>query len=713
MAACSARGLAGLSSAAGAVAIFALVANDGMEGFERFSFDSSCLDVALLALFRAVGVLGVVATSVTTSRILALVASFATLCAGYGAVKLAAASGIHHGPHALLIATWIAMILPIVEAVLMWMDTMASRNSTLSQEDGPEDDLGYVLLEHGDDKLAGTGASFRRVVSLAWPERNILAAALVCLLIASASQMVVPTLFGKIIQSISKSHDQDELNRTVVLMIVVFVVTSVFSMFRGALFNLAGERLVARFRVRVFDAVLSQDIGFFDVSQSGELQSRLSNDTTKIQDAVTTNVSMGLRSLAQVIVGLAILFAVSWKLTLIMLSVFPALAIGGRLFGGYMKDLSKAYQESLARAGEVAEQAFGSIRTVRSFSKESHEIARYRVKVVDSYNFGVRIAWGYGAFLGGIGLAAYLAIALVLWYGGKLVIEGSHELDAAMLTAFLLYTIYISVALGTLSGLYSQIMAAVGASERMFDLIDRKPAVATDKTSDLPVGPDGLPRAPVLSVQGLVKFENVNFSYPSRPDVQVLENLTLECEAGAVSAIVGPSGSGKSTLFSLLLRYYDPASGTVSIDNKDIRQLNTITLHNIVGVVSQQPTLFSMSIEDNIRYGVHRPVTDEEVKEAARQANAHRFISKFPDQYKTMVGERGVTLSGGERQRVAIARALLAQPKVLLLDEATSALDSESEALVQEALERVMQNKTSIVIAHRKLAQRYRGMNDR
>ena len=566
-------------------------------------------------------------------------------------------------------------------------------------------------------------ASLARVVALAWPERYILFVATIALFLSAAAQMVVPTLFSNLIGSVfDPSHsNQDEINKTILLMVLTFFVMSIFSFLRGALFTLAGERLVARFRVRVFKAIVRQDVAFFDDNQSGELQSRLANDTTTIQEAVTVNVSMGLRWAAQVIVGLVIIFIQSWKLSLLMLAVVPFLAIGGRVYGSFIRNISKNYQDALGKAGETAEQAFSCIRTVRSFSQEGYEIAAYKDKIQDSFRYGAKRAWAYGIFIGCIGLAAYLAIALVLWYGARLVLQGQFK--PKDLNSFLLYTIYIAVALGGLSGLYSQLMSAVGASERMFELIDKKPKIDS-------LGERRRRSSSVHAQAGIdkggIEFRAVDFYYPTRPDVRVLKGVSFVVEPGETVAFVGHSGSGKSTCVALISRFYDPSSGIIKIDGMALKDVDVRYLHSKIAMVSQEPTLFATTIAENIAFGYgdgkatygESPVDIEDITvgdvyservfsdltpiiHAAKQANAHDFIMSFPDGYKTKVGERGVQLSGGQKQRIAIARAILKRPKLLLLDEATSALDAESEYLVQDALDKLMLKSTTIVIAHR------------
>jgi ATP-binding cassette subfamily B protein len=384
--------------------------------------------------------------------------------------------------------------------------------------------------------------------------------------------------------------------------------------------------------------------------------------------------------------GLALLFYTSPALTAVMLLVVPPVAVGAVYVGRRIRRFSRQVQDALAAAGEVAEETLSGIRTVRSFSQEPAEVVRYSASVQEAFELARRRSWIGALFMGISSFAGYGAIVAVLWYGGRLVVQGA--MSVGELTSFVLYTLIVAFSLGALGGLWADFMRAAGSGERIFSLLDRLPA--------MPPG-EGV----VLEhVTGRVHFEAVEFAYPSRPDVPVLRGLDLTVEPGEIVALVGPSGAGKSTIAALIGRLYDPTAGQIRLDGHPLPALDPSWLRSQIGVVAQEPILFSTSIADNIRYG-RATATQAEVEEAARVANAHDFIERFPQGYATPVGERGVQLSGGQKQRVAIARAVLEDPRILILDEATSALDSESEHLVKEALDRLMRGRTTVIIAHR------------
>jgi ATP-binding cassette subfamily B protein len=363
----------------------------------------------------------------------------------------------------------------------------------------------------------------------------------------------------------------------------------------------------------------------------------------------------------------------------------PPIAFGAVTYGKRLRALSREVQDALASSSDVAEESIAGVRTVRAFGAEAQEVARYARAVDQSFALAKwRIQLGaifmtFASFLG------FAAAALVLWYGGHLVLDG--VMTVGELTAFLVYTILVAVSLGALTDLWTDFSKAVGAAERIFELLDRTPAMG--QGGDRPA-----------STQGRLSFDGVMFAYPTRPDAPVLKGLSLDIAPGEIVAVVGPSGAGKSTIAALLSRLYDPSAGVVRLDGTDLRELDPEWLRRQIGIVSQEPILFSTSIEENVRYG-RRTATREEVEQACEVANARTFIEKFPEGFATSVGERGVQLSGGQKQRVAIARAVLKDPRILVLDEATSALDAESEHLVKEALDRLMHGRTTLVIAHR------------
>ncbi len=526
----------------------------------------------------------------------------------------------------------------------------------------------------------------RRLLSIAATEKRNLILGTICLALASGMSLVYPQAIRVIIDGALESKDRAAIDRTALWMVAVFAVQGVAMALRYVLFTISGERIVARLREQLYRSLVSQEIGFFDERRTGELVSRLASDTTVLQNTVSANVSMVLRNLAAAVGGIALLLWTSPTLTLLMLAVVPPVAAAAVLYGKRVRTLSKSLQDSLAASSEVAEETLSGIRTVRSFAAEETEAGRYRTAIDRTFQLARQRAVVAGSFFGGASFFAYAAAAVVLWYGSRLVMDG--ELTVGSLTSFLMYTLIVAFSLGALGELWTDFMKAIGAGERVFELLDRAPAIPTNGGRTLP------------AVRGDVAFEDVRFSYPTRADVPVLRGIDLHVRPGELVAVVGSSGAGKSTLAALLGRLYDPKEGRILIDGVPLSELDPSWLRRQIGVVSQEPILFSTTVADNIRYG-RTDATDAEVEQAARAANAHDFVSRFPEGYKTMVGERGIQLSGGQKQRVAIARAVLKDPRILVLDEATSALDAESEHLVKEALDRLLVGRTTLVIAHR------------
>jgi ABC transporter fused permease/ATP-binding protein len=529
-------------------------------------------------------------------------------------------------------------------------------------------------------------ATLRRLLALARPEWKLMGWGVLCLTVGSAMSLLYPQGIRIIVDGSLSAQSMSRINQAAGYLAVIAVVQGLAVALRYMLFSIAGDRAVTRIREQVFQRILDQEIGFFDERRTGELTSRLSSDTTVLQGAVSSNISIGLRTAATVVGGIVFLLFTSPILTLLMLAVVPPLAVGGVWYGRRLRKLSKEVQDALASANEVAEEAISGIRTVRSFVAEPAEVKRYNAQTQRSFQLAKKRSLAGGAFTGVAQTGAFCAAALVFWYGGHLVVRG--QMTVGGLSAFLVYTMLVAVSLGALTDLWADFMRALGAAERVFELLDRTPSMA-------PSGGLVLPQ-----VAGAIELANVSFAYPSRKDVRVLDNVSLRLDPGEIVAVVGPSGAGKSTLAGLIARLYDPGEGRVLLDGHDVRELDVSFLRKQIGTVAQEPILFGTSIAENIRYG--RPGASlEEVREAARTANAAAFIERFPEAYETLVGERGVQLSGGQKQRVAIARAVLKNPRILVLDEATSALDAESEHLVKEALERLMRGRTTLIIAHR------------
>jgi ATP-binding cassette subfamily B protein len=524
-----------------------------------------------------------------------------------------------------------------------------------------------------------------RLLALAKPEWRRLSVATVFLLIGGAAALAYPQVVRVLIDA-ALADGAATINRVAVVMAVIFAVQAMAAALRYYLFTIAGERIVTRLRESIYRSIVEQEIAFFDARRTGELTSRLTTDATVVQNTVSVNLSMGLRNLVMAVGGLALLVASSPFLTTIMLAVVPPVAIGAVVAGRKLAKLSRATQDALARANEAAEEVIAGIRTVRAFAREDAEAERYGRRIWDAFAVARRRVRTVSVFVAGATVGAFGSVSAVLWFGGRMVM--ADEMTVGALASFILYTLIVAMSLSALADLWSDFARARGASERVFELIDRQPTV------------DAGAGATLDHVSGRVSFVGVGFAYPVRPEIRVLDDVGLKLEPGHVVALVGPSGAGKSTVAALLLRLYDPDTGSITLDGHDLRNLDARWYRERIGTVAQDPVLFSTSVAANIRYG--RPeASDDEVEAAARAANAHDFITALPEGYATEVGERGVRLSGGQKQRVAIARALLKDPPILLLDEATSSLDAESESLVQEALERLMARRTSLVIAHR------------
>jgi subfamily B ATP-binding cassette protein MsbA len=526
---------------------------------------------------------------------------------------------------------------------------------------------------------------WRRLVRYLSPYKARMAVAILALISSALLGLIFPAVITGVVDSVLQQQDMALLNQITIGLLFVFFLRSLTSLIENYNLNYIGERLVVDLREQVYRHLQSLSMGFFASRRVGELVSRLTSDVTVMRTVLTNNVNVLLQQTISMVGAIIIMLLLNWQLTAFILLLTPILVGMGALFGILMRRTSTEIQDELAGATVVTEEVMQNIREVKSFVREPYEIERYEDAVTRAFRAAVRLLRIRSLFGPLVAFLGFGALALILWFGGREVIEG--RLTGGQLIGFLIYGITVAGALGSLVGLYTSVQEALGSTKRVFQILDTKPDVVDT------------PDATVLEqVEGRITFKDVNFSYEARQEV--LHHINMDIAPGEIMALVGPSGAGKSTIFNLIPRFYDPTSGQVCIDGIDLRRVTQASLRAQIGIVPQETLLFGGTIRENIRYG-RLDATDAEIIEAAKAANAHEFIMELPDQYNTVVGERGIRLSGGQRQRVAIARAILKDPRVLLLDEATSSLDSESEHLVQEALARLMQNRTTVIIAHR------------
>jgi len=520
------------------------------------------------------------------------------------------------------------------------------------------------------------------------PYKGRMLLALLALFVAGGAMLSMPQALKNVIDHGFTAADAATIDRYFLLLLLAAAVFALFASVRFYLVSWIGERVVADIRSAVYRRVIRMDPAFFEITKTGEVLSRLTTDTTVIQGLAGSGLSILLRSSLSFVGSLVLLLFTSLKLALIILALIPTVLLPMLLFGRRVRRLSRDSQDRVADTSGLAGETLNAIQTVQAFTLEDLHGARYDSAVTRSFEVAVRRTRVRSWLIAVAIVMVFSAITLVLWLGARSVLAGT--MTGGDLAKFLGYAIFMATSVAALSEVWGEIQRAAGAMERTVELLHSRPSI------QVPANPVAL--NPVE--QGQITFDHLTFSYPSRPGTRALDDFDLRIAPGEAVAFVGPSGAGKSTIFQLLLRFYDPGSGRILIDGVDIAAAEPSAVRARIGLVPQETVIFGASARENIRYG--RPgASDAEIEAAARAAAADEFISKLPEGYETFLGERGARLSGGQKQRIAIARAILKNPPILLLDEATSSLDSESERLVQNALEALMRNRTTLVIAHR------------
>ncbi len=541
-----------------------------------------------------------------------------------------------------------------------------------------------------EEKRALTSGTLKKLLGIfrfMWPHKRLFIFGLICLALSSGTMLSFPYFAGKLLDLASGKTVPyfNSINQVAITLLVILLVQSFFSFTRVYTFSVTSERSLADLRHSIYQKIVWLPLSFFDSRRVGELMSRITADVSTLQDTFTVTLAELLRQSLTLIIGITVIFFLAPQLTAFMLLTFPVLVILALFFGKFIRKLSRKTQDKLAEANVIVEESLQSIHVVKAFTNELFELARFKKSLNEVVAVAIHAARYRGLFVSFVILALFGGIVAVGWYGAYLV--QSNALSVGELFSFIIYTSFIGGSIAGLGDIYTQLQRSIGASERLLEILEQHDEA--EPTVGEPV-----------RLSGELTFDYVHFSYPGRPDVEVLKDLSFTIRAGEKVALVGQSGSGKSTIINLIQRFYPVEQGAILADGRSISSYPLTAYRKNLGIVPQEVILFGGTIRENIAYG--KPdATPEEIREAARKANALEFIERFPEGFDTLVGDRGVKLSGGQRQRIAIARAILKDPAILILDEATSSLDSHSERLVQEALEQLMEGRTAIIIAHR------------
>ena len=526
-----------------------------------------------------------------------------------------------------------------------------------------------------------------RLYTFVLPQKWLFVLGLVFLVLSSLTNLAFPMFLGDMLDA-AGGNATEKIDRIAYILFGIFAATAVFSYLRIYTFAHVTQNTLARLRQTTYNHLIKLPMSFFMNRRVGELNSRISADIALLQETFTTTLAQFLRQVITIVGGIGLLTYISPHLTGFMLLIVPVVSLLAVFFGRYIRSFSKRVQKKIAESNVIVEETLSGIDTVKSFSNEAYENKRYSRKTNEVIDIALKGARWRGAFTSFIIISMFCSIVAVIWYGVHLMQQGEF-LSSGDLFKFILYSVFIAASIGGMAELFTKIQKAIGATENLLEILDEKPEN---------INATEIPAENIIS--GKVELKNVDFAYPSRPDVKVLNAINLKIPKGQQVALVGPSGSGKSTITKLLLRFYDPVRGQIMVDDNDIRNWDLHEYRSQFAVVPQEVFLFGGTIRENIAYG-NPQASEDQLIDAAEKSYAMEFIQRFPDKLDTVVGDRGVQLSGGQRQRIAIARAILKNPAILILDEATSSLDSESEDLVQKALERLMKNRTSLVIAHR------------